>query len=215
MEPEIATTLIHQAIVKLLWSQLCEVYSRINNLQRTYELHQAFSTIHQGTSSLETYYAQFRSICDEFSLCQSITADIKAMQTQREQIFVAHFLHSLDLAYAPVRSHLLASADVVSLSMAFSRLRQASITAPDTSLTFSLTDHSALVASGHSGSPSGGAGQGTARGTSGRSSRGRGRSRGDPLCTHCQGTNHTVDHCWVLHEKPKHMAHSVYNTQYF
>lgn len=60
-----------------------------------------------------------------------------------------------------------------------------------------------------SGGSLGGPGCGTGRGNFGRSSRGRGRFRGDLLCTHCQGTNHIVDHCWVLHGKPKHMAHSV------
>lgn len=123
MEPEIVITLIHQLTMKLLWRQLCELYSGINNLQRAYELHQSFVTVSQGTSSLEAHCAQFRSIYDEFSLCQSIVVDVKTIQLQWEQMFVARFLQSLDPVYAHVRSQLLANTELVSLSTAFSRLR--------------------------------------------------------------------------------------------
>ena len=129
---------------------------------------------------------------------------------------VARFLSRLPKSLNPVKSQILASPDLPSLSEVFGRLWHAtlsysSIDPFSSSHTDALPfgDKSAFAT--YMGSNRGGCG-GWGRGGRGRGGRdqggrgseqgGRGKGRGLRKCTYCHGENHIVDFCWELYGKP-------------
>ncbi|XP_058180814.1 uncharacterized protein LOC131299213 [Rhododendron vialii] len=127
MEEHIASTLVFLPTAKQVWTQAQEMYSGVNNLRRTYDLHQSFFSISQGDLSLESYYAKFRGICEELNICEPISSDVQVMRRQRERMQVARFISGTSSTYGPVRNHLLGSRDLPSLGEVFSRIRQSSV----------------------------------------------------------------------------------------
>ncbi|XP_058219066.1 uncharacterized protein LOC131329730 [Rhododendron vialii] len=243
MEEHIASTLVFLPTAKQVWTQAQEMYFGVNNLCRTYDLHQSFFSISQGDLSLEAYYSKFRGICEELNICEPISSDVKVMRRQRERMQVARLISGASSTYGPVLNHLLGSRDLPSLSEVFSRIRQSSVSVsappPDRSALTSVVSgtsfsrgrgrgcgrgresgfNSRVRDSGFSGRGSGrgfgghdssmgncGSGiGGFGRAFGGRMSGGgnRGRGRDSRSCTHCGGTNHTVDTCYDLHGFPQ------------
>ncbi|XP_058193764.1 uncharacterized protein LOC131310639 isoform X2 [Rhododendron vialii] len=232
MEDHISSTLVFLPTAKQVWTQAQEMYSGVNNLRRTYDLHRSFFSISQGDLSLESYYAKFRGICEELNICEPISTDVQLMRRQRKRMQVTRFISGVSsTTYGPVSNQLLGSQDLPSLSEVFSRLRQSSVSVP-----VPPPDRSALASAvfGGSGSSfsrgrgrgfsgrgrdSGDSGRGFGRGFVGHDSSfgtrggrisgggGRGRGRDSKFCTHCRGTNHTVEFCYDLHGFPQ--AHQV------
>ena len=124
---------------------------------------------------------------------------------------VARFLSGLPKSLNPVKSQILASPNLPSLSEVFGRLRQAtlsdSITDPfSSSNTDALPfgDKSAFTT--YMGSNRGGRG-GRDQGGCGSEQWGCGKGRGLRKCTYCHGENHAIDFCWELYGKP--LAHQA------
>ena len=130
---------------------------------------------------------------------------------------VARFLSRLPKSLNPVKSQILASPDLPSLSEVFGRLWHAtlsysSIDPFSSSHTDALPfgDKSAFAT--YMGSNRGGCG-GWGRGGRGRGGRdqeghgseqgGRGKGCGLRKCTYCHGENHTVDFCWEWYGNPR------------
>lgn len=102
MEENIKNTLVFLPMAKLVWKQ--ELFSGLNNLRRTYDLHETFFSLELGNFLLEDYYAKFRGVCEELNICEPISSDIQIMQRQRERLQVARFLSGLPTTYNPIRS---------------------------------------------------------------------------------------------------------------
>ena len=120
---------------------------------------------------------------------------------------VARFLFRLPKCLNPVKSQILASLDLPSLSEVFGRLRQATLSDSSTNH-FSSSNTDPLPSSDKSafttymGSTRGGRGGRKGRGHGGRDQEGhgneqggRGKGRGLRKCTYCHGENHTIDFC--------------------
>ena len=137
------------------------------------------------------------------------------MKKQRDSMHVC-FLSRLPKSLNPVKSQILASPDLPSLSEVFGRLRQATLS--DSSIDPFSSSHTDALPSGdkstfttYMGSNRGGRGD-RGRGGQGRGGRdqggrgseqgGRGKGRGLRKCTYCHGENHTIDFCWELYGKP-------------
>ncbi|GFZ18600.1 hypothetical protein Acr_27g0003390 [Actinidia rufa] len=145
MEPKISGCLVFLNSAKRVWDGAKDKYSRLDNLRRTYELHQTFISLTLEDMSLEDYYARFRSVCDELDLAKPFLIDISVMQKQRESMCIACFLSGLPYSFDYVSAKLLGSKELPSLSKVFSRLHQASLfSAP---LVSTIGDRSALVSS--------------------------------------------------------------------
>ena len=56
MEPEIRGSLVFLTFAKSAWDGVKEMYSRLDNLCRTYELHHTFFSLTLNDMSLEDYY---------------------------------------------------------------------------------------------------------------------------------------------------------------
>ncbi|GFZ00912.1 hypothetical protein Acr_14g0005470 [Actinidia rufa] len=193
MEPQISGPLMFLPTAKLVWRQAQEMFYGVNNLRRTYDLHQEFFSLSMGERTLETHYAKCCGVCEQIKIAQPISADIQVMERQRQSLFVARFLSSLPSpTYDSVRSQILGERTLPSLGEVFSHIRQATISdigsLPASQLPF---DRSALVTTvsrgGYSrgGSTSGGVGRSGSGRDSGRGgfNRGgfsRGGSSGDP-----------------------------------
>ena len=66
-------------------------------------------------------------VCEELNIYQSIFSDDKIMKKQRDSMQVARFLSGLPKSLNPVKSQILASPDLPSLSEVFGRLWQATL----------------------------------------------------------------------------------------
>ena len=77
--------------------------------------------------SLEDYYNKFKGVCEELNIYQPISSDIKTMKKQQDSMHVASFLFGLPKSLNPVKSQILASPNLPSLSEVFGRLRQATL----------------------------------------------------------------------------------------
>ena len=75
--------------------------------------------------SLEYYYNKFKGVCEELNIYQPVSFDVKIMKKQRDSMHVARFLSGLPKSLNLVKSQILTSPDLSSLSEVFGRLRQA------------------------------------------------------------------------------------------
>ena len=67
MEPTISSSLMCLDTTKQVWNRAKEMFSRVGNLLRTYDLHPAFFFISIDDMSLEDLYDKFRGIGEEIS----------------------------------------------------------------------------------------------------------------------------------------------------
>ena len=72
-----------------------EMYAGLDNLRRTYELHQTFFSLILDDMTLEDYYTRFCSVFEEFDLVDPVSIDISLLQKQHESMCVARFLSGL------------------------------------------------------------------------------------------------------------------------
>ncbi|GFS41529.1 hypothetical protein Acr_00g0074920 [Actinidia rufa] len=128
MEPRISGPLMFLPTAKLVCKQAQEMFSGVNNLRRTYDLHQEFLSLSMGEQTLETHYAKFCGVYEQIKIAQPISADIQVMECQRQSLFVARFLSNLPSPiYDSVCSQILGERTLPSLGEVFSRIRQATI----------------------------------------------------------------------------------------
>ena len=104
---------------------------------------------------------------------------------------VTRFLSGLPPTFDSVRTQILGSKEIPSLSEVFGRLRQASISESN-SIPLPSTKKSAFATDFGGGRFSRG----------GCGGRGRGRGHSPRKCTYCHGENHIVEYYWKLHGKP-------------
>ena len=95
MELKISGSLVFLTIAKGVLDEANEMYLKLDNLRRTYELHQTFFSLTIDDASLEDYYVRFRSVCEELDLAKLVSTDISVMQKQPESMHVACFLSGL------------------------------------------------------------------------------------------------------------------------
>ena len=95
MEPKISGSLVFLVTAKGVWDGANEMFSGLDNLHHTYELHHKFFYLTLDDMSLEDYYARFRSVCQKLDLADPVSTGISVMQKQRESMRVAHFLSDL------------------------------------------------------------------------------------------------------------------------
>ena len=96
--------------------------------------------------SLEDYYNKFKGLCEELNIYQLISSKVKIMKKQRDSMHVARFLFGLPKSLNPVKSQILASPNLSSLSEVFGRLRQATLS--DSSIDHFSSSHIDALPSG-------------------------------------------------------------------
>ncbi|XP_059657703.1 uncharacterized protein LOC132304155 [Cornus florida] len=232
MEPSIASTFMFVNTAKAIWDAIKETYSMDTNISRIYSLYEKIFHSHQSDFSsqgLGEYYSNFKSLLDELNQYHPLTTNPDVLKRQREEFSVSIFLAGLHPNLHNIRDQILAGdGGLPSLGNIYSRLLRVSEQSHVTPT--GVKENSAMMIpsifpqssrgrdsstgnrgyGGNSGdTPSGNRGydgnSGSSRGSSGRdrSRNRRGRGRSDTrMCSHCKGTNHSVENCWTLHGKP-------------
>ena len=78
--------------------------------------------LEQGTLSLEDYYSQIRSICEELKTYHLFTPNVTVLQKPREELDVVFFLIGLKPEYELIRLQILGGFKLPSLLEVFSCL---------------------------------------------------------------------------------------------
>ncbi|GFZ09696.1 hypothetical protein Acr_21g0002950 [Actinidia rufa] len=120
MEPKISGRLVLLNTAKRVWNGTNEMYSGMDNLHRTYELHQTFFSLTLDYMSLKDYYARFRGMYEELDLAKTISTNISVMQ-MRVHARCSSLMWSAS-SFDSVRAQLLGTKELPSLSEVFSCL---------------------------------------------------------------------------------------------
>ncbi|GKB43385.1 hypothetical protein Tco_0888327 [Tanacetum coccineum] len=117
IEPSVIPLLDHCEYVKELIDYLDFFYSRQKNISRIYSMCKAFHHGEQQHHSLTAYVMEFKKMYEELNSLLPISADVKVMQKQREQIAVMSFLTSLRPEFDSLRCQFLNETEIPSLQV--------------------------------------------------------------------------------------------------
>ncbi|GAB4846386.1 hypothetical protein Ancab_039804 [Ancistrocladus abbreviatus] len=207
MELEIADLCTHLDTCKDIWDYVRVLYS--SNTTRMYDLSVELFQSNQGDRTVTQYFADLKRIHEELNVVLPVTADVRAMQKQREQLVTMKFLAGLKPEFDPVCSQILGSAELPSFAEVYARILRSSkeghMGESSGASNVDLGDRSALAV--HVG----GEGRGFPRGA--RGGRGLGRGRGLPRkCAYCGREGHLRESCWDLIGRPSKVANAVTST---
>ncbi|XP_071739152.1 uncharacterized protein [Rutidosis leptorrhynchoides] len=199
IESSVTSLVNHCEYVKELMEYLDFLYSGKSNISRVFNVCKFFHRGEQHDRSLMAYVMEFKKIYEEFNSVMPLSADIKTMQTQREQIAVMSFLTGLRPEHDAIKSQFLNESTIPSLQETFARvLRHEDVKTPQVS-----EHNTALISRG--GFRGGGRSRGGYRGSYRGSSRGGHTDRitEEPTnsgveCFYCHELGHTKRYCKKL-----------------
>ena len=122
IESSVIPLINHCEYVKELIEYLDFLYYGQKNISRIYSVCQAFHRGEQQDQSLTAYVMGFKRMYEELNTLLPISADVKKMQKQREQIAVMSFLTGLRPEFDSLRSQFLNESDIPSLQDTFARV---------------------------------------------------------------------------------------------
>ncbi|KAJ9543933.1 hypothetical protein OSB04_023640 [Centaurea solstitialis] len=122
IEPSVSTLVSHCEYVKELIDYLDFLYYGQSNISRIYSVCKTFHRGEQQDRSLTTYAMEFKKVYEEMNSLLPLSTDVKAMQTQREQIVVISFLSGLRPEFDSIRSQFLNESAIPSLQDTFARV---------------------------------------------------------------------------------------------
>ena len=186
IEPSVSALVNHCEYVKELIDYLEFLYSGQRNISRIYNVCKTFHRGEQQDRSLTAYTMEFKKVYEEMNSLLPLSTDVKAMQTQREQVAVISYLSGLRLEFNSIRSQFLNESAIPSLQETFARVLRnedfQSVPPPD--------HHSALASrGGYRGGYRGGS-----RGGSRGGYRGSFRGGHNDQTTYSRGSNSGSSH---------------------
>ncbi|MCH79625.1 hypothetical protein A2U01_0000378 [Trifolium medium] len=194
-----------------IWEDLKERFYQ-GDVFRISDIQEEIYYLKQGDSTISAYYTKLKRLWQELDNFRPIPASscvpacnaILKMHAYRDSDQVIRFLKGLNEQYSVVRAQIMLMDPFPKIAKVYSLLVQQERQVP-----VAIDESKLLAVSGSSagrGYPNGGRGNGrNTRG--GRSSGGRGPSKGNKLCSYCGQTNHVVDNCWEKYGYPSHMQH--------
>ena len=192
IEPSVIPLLDHCEYVKELIDYLDFLYSGQKNISRIYSVCKAFHRGEQQDQSLTAYVMEFKKMYEELNSLLPISADVKVMQKQREQIAVMSFLTGLRPEFDSLRCQFLNESEIPSLRDTFARvLRNETLQSPHT-----LAPNSALVSRG-------GFQGGSRNGHNDQVGDSQGSNSDEVECYYCHELGHTTRNCKKLLAKKK------------
>ncbi|GJZ41481.1 polyprotein [Tanacetum coccineum] len=192
IEPSVVPLLDHCEYVKELIDYLDFLYSGQKNISRIYSVCKAFHHGEQQDLSLTAYVMEFKKMYEELNYLLPISADVKVMQKQREQIAVMSFLTGLRPEFDSLRCQFLNESEIPSLKDTFARvIRNETFQSPHSS-----DSNSALISRGRF--------QGGSRnGNSDRVGDSQGFNSDEVKCYYCHELGHTTRNYKKLLAKKK------------
>jgi gag-polypeptide of LTR copia-type len=200
MEPPISRLFFSSNSAFDLWQTVKDMFGQQNNFDRIFQLKRELYQTKQGSQTITQLYGSIKSKLDELNMYEPITADLKILQQRYEHDRVYLLLNALNSDYEQVRSQILYSTELPTISNVISLLQREetrkaimNLTIPNTDLS---VEKSVLIAEKSYSS------------RNYTSNRGRGRGRGNRpavYCDHCAREGHSRDRCWILypHLKPR------------
>ena len=119
IEPSVTALVNHCEYVKELMNYLSFLYSGQSDISRIYNVCKSFHRGEQQDRSLTAYVMEFKKIYEKLNSVLPLSADVKVMQTQREQIAVMSFLTGLRPEFDAIRSQFLNESTIPSLQETF------------------------------------------------------------------------------------------------
>ncbi|GAU42474.1 hypothetical protein TSUD_100860 [Trifolium subterraneum] len=136
-------------------------------------------------------------MCSEFQTSKK-KSTLSSKYKDSDQVI--HFLKGLNDNYSAVRSQIMLMEPLPSIGKVYSLLVQ------QERQSLILVDESKILAASSYNSYGRGSSSSRGRGDrGGKPSNGRGRGKGNKVCTYCGMTNHIVDECFKKHGFPPHM----------
>ncbi|KAJ9564855.1 LOW QUALITY PROTEIN: hypothetical protein OSB04_000821 [Centaurea solstitialis] len=146
IEPSVSSLVTHCEYVKDLMEYLDILYSGQINISRINTVCKSFHRGEQQDRSLTNYVMEFKKVYEELNSLLPLSADVKAMQAQREQVAVISFLTGLRPEYESIRSQFLSESAIPSLQETFARVLRSESVQPSPN----PEHNSALVSRGDS-----------------------------------------------------------------
>ncbi|KAJ9548762.1 hypothetical protein OSB04_021305 [Centaurea solstitialis] len=201
IEPSVSSLVSHCEYVKDLMEYLDFLYSGQSNISRIYSVCKSFHRGEQQDRSLTNYVMEFKKVYEELNSLLPLSADVKAMQAQREQVAVISFLTGLRPKYESIRSQFLSESAIPSLQETFARVLRSESVQPSPN----PEHNSALVSrggfcGGSRGGSRGGHRGGTRGGHTGRTTEPRATIPDSDVveCYYCHELGHTKRTCKKL-----------------
>ncbi|XP_045832254.1 uncharacterized protein LOC123923607 [Trifolium pratense] len=229
VDPEISQSILWMDTASEIWKELKDRFYQ-GDVFRISDIQEEIYTLKQGECTISAYYTKMKKLWQELDNFRPIPANsctdncpaMDKMRAYRDSDQVIRFLKGLNDQYSAVRSQIMLMEPLPNIGKVYSLLvqqeRQSLIVCDESKL---------LAASGYSnnGYPNStaqsnpGRGFNAPRGRGGRGGKpsyGRGRGKGNRICTYCGLTNHVVDQCFQKYGFPPHMqqggaANNCYN----
>ncbi|XP_077223445.1 uncharacterized protein LOC143857057 [Tasmannia lanceolata] len=205
MELAIGEIFTQVANVKELWDSIKEIYGHQNNCARIFQLKQELSEVNQENKIVTELLATLKPMWDELAVyCLLLTTDIVELKRRNEQEKNFQLLRALKPEYEQVRSQLIISLELRSLSnMCATLIREETrkkVMSAGTKFESETSEKSTFISAKANSEHTkrlrnNVAEKGEYNGTG---THGSGQGNMPPLyCTHCGKTKHTVDRCWA------------------
>ncbi|MCH85748.1 flavonol sulfotransferase-like protein, partial [Trifolium medium] len=214
VDPEISQSILWMDTASEIWKELKERFYQ-GDVFRISDIQEEIYTLKQGDASISTYYTKMKKLWQELDnfrpipefFCLENCPAIVKMKEYRDSDQVIRFLKGLNDQYSAVRSQIMLMEPLPNIGKVYSLLVQ-----QERQSLLVFDESKLLAANGYSSQ--GNSNQGYGRGSNSsrgktnggrKPSYGRGKGKGNKLCTHCGMTNHIVDDCFQKHGYPPHM----------
>ncbi|PNY16454.1 flavonol sulfotransferase-like protein [Trifolium pratense] len=217
VDPEISQSILWMDTASEIWKELKDRFYQ-GDVFRISDIQEEIYTLKQGDSSISTYYTKMKKLWQELdnfrpipeTLCVDNCPAIAKMKEYRDSDQVIRFLKGLNDQYGAVRSQIMLMEPLPNIGKVYSLLVQ-----QERQALLVIDESKILAANGYQsqGNNNSSYGKGSnssnfAKGKNSGSKKpayGRGKGKGNKLCTHCGMTNHIVDDCFQKHGFPPHM----------
>lgn len=191
IDTEVVNLVNHCEYGKELMDYLEFLYSGKGNLSRMFDVCKEFYRIERNGEPVQTYFMEFKKVCEELNVLLPFNPDVKVQQTQREKLAIMSFLVGLGSPFEAVISHILSDTYISSLSEVFARVLRTETTTCATSIRVS----SGLVSRNHASEHG--------RSTNPSFTRGNNRPNdsGGVECNYCHELGHIKRYCPKLMNK--------------
>ena len=123
----------HCEFVKEVMDYLELVFSGKGNVSRIFDVCKAFYQSEKQDQSLTEFFMDYKKIYEELNMFMPFSSDVKAQQSQREQMAVMGFLFALPSEYDLVKAQILPSPEISSLQETFSMILRTEVSSSSVS----------------------------------------------------------------------------------
>jgi hypothetical protein len=192
-----------------LWTSVRDMYGQQNNSARIFELQRDIVNLQQSGKPFVQLLGNLKRMWNELEVYRPHTTDAVTLRKRVEEDKVFQLLASLGAEYEDLRSHILMSSELPSLSAVCSTIQREEVRKKVMN-----AENKSPLSDAHAFSVN-------------RQPKAEGSHKGkrsDSKCQHCHYPGHVIEKCWVLHPelKPKftkdrgpskHKAHVVETLQ--